>query len=120
LLFFNPLSSRAIEPERALAIVNESLAHYNAKHYDKVISLLTPLIAEYETDKPDSFEYYVSICHLLGGAYYETSNVTDAENVYNKGLTVLLNRPEDVSYWATCLTDNFMRFGIGVQYIAQQ
>lgn len=97
LLFFNPLSSRAIEPERALAIVNESVAYYNAKQYDKVISLLTPLIAEYEIDKPDSFEYYASICHLLGGAYYETGNITDAENIYNKGLTVLFNRPEDVT-----------------------
>lgn len=96
-LFLNPPVTRAIEPEKVLAIVNESVAYYNAKQYDKVISLLTPLMSEYETDESSSYEDYVSICHLLGGAYYETGNITDAENIYNKGLTVLFNRPEDVT-----------------------
>lgn len=53
-------------------------------------------MSEYETDESSSYEDNVSICHLLGGAYYETGNITDAENIYNKGLTVLFNRPEDV------------------------
>lgn len=97
LSLFLSFASRAIEPERALAIVNESVVYYNAKQYDKVISLLTPLMSEYETDESSSYEDYVSICHLLGGAYYETGNITDAENIYNKGLTVLFNRPEDVT-----------------------
>ncbi len=96
-LSLNPFAVCAIEPERALAIVNESIAYYDAKQYDKVISLLSPLMAEYEADESSSFEDYVSICHLLGGAYYETGNVTDAENIYNKGLTVLFNRSEDVT-----------------------
>lgn len=96
-LFLNPSVICAIEPERALAIVNELVAYYNAKQYDKVISLLTPLMSEYETDESSSYEDYVSICHLLGGAYYENGNITDAENIYNKGLTVLFDRPEDVT-----------------------
>ena len=96
-LSLNPFAVCAIEPERALAIVNESIAYYDAKQYDKVISLLSPLMAEYEADESSSFEDYVSICHVLGRAYYETGNVTDAENIYNKGLTVLFNRPDDVT-----------------------
>lgn len=96
-LSLNTSAVCAIEPERALAIVNESVAYYGTKQYDKVISLLSPLMAEYEADESSSFEDYVSICHLLGGAYYETGNITDAENIYNKGLTVLFNRPEDVT-----------------------